>query len=318
MIPSSFSIDYLARKERGRDSVRHNSSGSDDSCRRSPSPSSSMSSNGNDTENPQTIAQLLPSLDKTIKSTSNVSSMAKPPDSYIALISMAILTSVEKRMLLCDIYQYIMDNFTYYNNKNKSWRNSIRHNLSLNECFVKSGRAENCKGHYWSVHPACVEDFSRGDFRRRQARRRARKSSKDINALNLGMKGILNSVGYVPMTSSSVGYHPYSQPSPYMLPYSYPQAGINECSMSPPARSSSTSFFQPSPSPSPSSTTSFLQPSPSPSSSSTMQFFPPSSSSTTSFFQPSSTTTTSFFQPASSELHHLRHPSLTTQNVYGW
>ncbi|ESP05424.1 hypothetical protein LOTGIDRAFT_99434, partial [Lottia gigantea] len=94
----------------------------------------------------------------------------KPPLSYIALISMAILDSADKQTLLGDIYQFIMDKFPYYNNKGKAWRNSIRHNLSLNECFIKSGRAENGRGNFWSIHPACIEDFSKGDFRRRKAR----------------------------------------------------------------------------------------------------------------------------------------------------
>ncbi|ESP05636.1 hypothetical protein LOTGIDRAFT_69928, partial [Lottia gigantea] len=96
----------------------------------------------------------------------------KPGHSYIALISMAILESTEKKVLLGDIYSYIMTKFPYYNNQDKAWKNSIRHNLSLNECFIKNGRAENGKGNYWSIHPACLEDFSKGDFRRRQARRR--------------------------------------------------------------------------------------------------------------------------------------------------
>ena len=56
---------------------------------------------------------------------------------------MAILSTPERRMLLNDIYQYVMDNFEYYNNNEKAWRNSIRHNLSLNECFIKAGRADN-------------------------------------------------------------------------------------------------------------------------------------------------------------------------------
>lgn len=101
----------------------------------------------------------------------------KPTHSYIALIAMAILSSSGKKMILGDIYEYISDNFPYYRNKDKSWRNSIRHNLSLNECFIKAGRSENGKGNYWAIHPANLEDFANGDFRRRRARRRVRKSS---------------------------------------------------------------------------------------------------------------------------------------------
>ncbi len=166
----------------------------------------------------------------------------KPPHSYIALISMAILNHPERRMVLSDIYQWIMDSFPYYNNEERAWRNSIRHNLSLNECFIKAGRAENGKGNYWSIHPSCIEDFSRGDYRRRQARRRARTTAGQVEtnlmppmppvlsvpplpppSVNPGTSGIspavsaataLNyhaNVGYVPMTSTplSSAFHPY-------------------------------------------------------------------------------------------------------------
>ena len=101
----------------------------------------------------------------------------KPTHSYIALIAMAILSCPNKKMILGDIYQYISGNFPYYRNKDKSWRNSIRHNLSLNECFIKAGRSENGKGNYWAIHPANLEDFANGDFRRRRARRRVRRSN---------------------------------------------------------------------------------------------------------------------------------------------
>lgn len=57
----------------------------------------------------------------------------------------------------------------------KSWRNSVRHNLSLNECFVKAGRSDNGKGHFWAIHPANLEDFAKGDYHRRRARRRIRR-----------------------------------------------------------------------------------------------------------------------------------------------
>lgn len=90
---------------------------------------------------------------------------------------------------------------------------SIRHNLSLNECFVKVGRAENGKGNYWAVHPACIDDFSKGDYRRRQARRRARANGSDVNVSALPLAYRCN-MGYVPMTPhpAGIGYHPYASP----------------------------------------------------------------------------------------------------------
>lgn len=41
----------------------------------------------------------------------------KPAQSYIALISTAILSSPEKKLLLSDIYQWIMDKYPYFKNK---------------------------------------------------------------------------------------------------------------------------------------------------------------------------------------------------------
>ena len=99
----------------------------------------------------------------------------KPQHSYIGLISIAILSSSEKKLVLADIYQYILDNFPYFRHRGPGWRNSIRHNLSLNDCFIKAGRASNGKGHFWAVHPACQEDFQKGDFSRRKAQRKVRK-----------------------------------------------------------------------------------------------------------------------------------------------
>ncbi|KAK3098180.1 hypothetical protein FSP39_016930 [Pinctada imbricata] len=250
MIPSSFSIDFLTR-----DHDRKDESGSEGSPIRTPSPDQSPSpgpsESGSSTngENTEAIAEVLLSLDKTIKNGMMLadSSAEKPPHSYIALISMAILSKPDRKILLCDIYQYIMDNFPYYNNKEKAWRNSIRHNLSLNECFVKNGRADNGKGNYWSIHPACVEDFARGDFRRRQARRRARKSMKDINQGSLSHEPCHDPsvnkhffAGYVPMTPSPVGYHPYSHHQMY-----YPSASYNNSQVQSTNSSyASNSFYQ--------------------------------------------------------------------------
>ncbi|XP_037723525.1 uncharacterized protein LOC119555889 [Drosophila subpulchrella] len=99
----------------------------------------------------------------------------KPQHSYIGLIAMAILSSTEMKLVLSDIYQYILDNYPYFRSRGPGWRNSIRHNLSLNDCFIKSGRSANGKGHYWAIHPANMDDFRKGDFRRRKAQRKVRK-----------------------------------------------------------------------------------------------------------------------------------------------
>lgn len=99
----------------------------------------------------------------------------KPQHSYIGLIAMAILSSPDSKLVLSDIYQYILDNYPYFRTRGPGWRNSIRHNLSLNDCFIKAGRSANGKGHYWAIHPANIEDFKKGDFRRRKAQRKVRK-----------------------------------------------------------------------------------------------------------------------------------------------
>lgn len=99
----------------------------------------------------------------------------KPQHSYIGLIAMAILSAPEGKLVLSDIYQHILDHYPYFRTRGPGWRNSIRHNLSLNDCFIKAGRSANGKGHYWAIHPANVEDFRKGDFRRRKAQRKVRR-----------------------------------------------------------------------------------------------------------------------------------------------
>ena len=149
-----------------------------------------------------------------LSTSSSSSSSTKPSHSYIALISKAILSHPDKKMVLGDIYQYIMDNFPFYNDQNKAWKNSVRHNLSLNECFVKNGRVENGKSNFWSIHPACEDDFFKGDFRRRHARRRARKSIvRDMSSTNMAASGYYN---MTPTTiAASLGVPTYSSPLMY-------------------------------------------------------------------------------------------------------
>lgn len=105
----------------------------------------------------------------------------KPPYSYIWLTYMAIQNSEEKMLPLTDIYKYIMDKFPFYRKNTQRWQNSLRHNLSFNDCFIKIPRRPDRpgKGSYWAVHPNALGMFENGSCLRRRKRFKAREEQYD-------------------------------------------------------------------------------------------------------------------------------------------
>lgn len=106
---------------------------------------------------------------KAKKTNAGIRRPEKPPYSYIALIVMAIQSSPTKRLTLSEIYQFLQSRFPFFRGSYQGWKNSVRHNLSLNECFIKlpKGLGRPGKGHYWTIDPASEFMFEEGSFRRR-------------------------------------------------------------------------------------------------------------------------------------------------------
>ncbi|OCT69946.1 hypothetical protein XELAEV_18036872mg [Xenopus laevis] len=99
--------------------------------------------------------------------------MVRPPYSYSSLIAMAIQNTPDKKLTLSQIYNYVAENFPFYKKSKAGWQNSIRHNLSLNDCFKKVARDDHDpgKGNYWTLDPNCEKMFDNGNFRRKRKRK---------------------------------------------------------------------------------------------------------------------------------------------------
>uniref|UniRef100_F6Q7H1 Fork-head domain-containing protein n=1 Tax=Monodelphis domestica TaxID=13616 RepID=F6Q7H1_MONDO len=127
----------------------------------------------------------------------------KPPYSYIALIAMAIRDSAGGRLTLAEINEYLMGKFPFFRGSYTGWRNSVRHNLSLNDCFVKVLRDPSRpwgKDNYWMLNPNSEYTFADGVFRRR--RKRLSHKTLDRGGWLGGWCGVLfclgDSVGVIP------------------------------------------------------------------------------------------------------------------------
>lgn len=94
----------------------------------------------------------------------------KPPYSYSQLIILSMKESNYAKMTLQMIYDWIIENFSYFKKADPNWqvtfKNSIRHNLSLNKCFRKIARQkdEPGKGGFWTLDPDFEKQLNESNF----------------------------------------------------------------------------------------------------------------------------------------------------------
>ncbi|CEF66753.1 Forkhead box protein P3 [Strongyloides ratti] len=74
----------------------------------------------------------------------------RPPYTYANLIRQAIKESKSNQLTLNEIYQWFHDSFVYFRRNQATWKNAVRHNLSLHKCFVRY--EYNDRGAVWTVN----------------------------------------------------------------------------------------------------------------------------------------------------------------------
>ncbi len=94
-----------------------------------------------------------PTTSKPAKSSINQWGKDKPPVSYAGLLALVLDDLPGGRGTLQDIYRHITEHFPFYAKSSSiQWQNSIRHNLSLHEEFIRFEK-DSGRGGLWTVKP---------------------------------------------------------------------------------------------------------------------------------------------------------------------
>lgn len=133
-------------------------------------------------------------VNTTTKHTAGVGEFPKPAYSYSCLIAMALKNSRTGSLPVSEIYNFMCQHFPYFKTAPNGWKNSVRHNLSLNKCFEKiekpSTNGSQRKGCLWAMNPSKVgkmdEEVQKWSRKDPQAIKKAMVYPESLEALERG------------------------------------------------------------------------------------------------------------------------------------
>ncbi|XP_052895374.1 uncharacterized protein LOC128302560 [Anopheles moucheti] len=131
---------------------------------------------------------------KSVGSQGGESEFPKPAYSYSCLIAMALKNSRSGSLPVSEIYSFMCEHFPYFKTAPTGWKNSVRHNLSLNKCFEKIEKPAmnggQRKGCLWAMNPAKIvkmdEEVQKWSRKDPLAIRRAMVHPEHLEALERG------------------------------------------------------------------------------------------------------------------------------------
>jgi hypothetical protein len=169
----------------------------------------------------------------------------KPAYSYAQLIVQALLAPKDRRQTLSGIYNFIAEKYPFYKLEDKGWKNSIRHNLSLNQYFMKAPREKEGlgfgKGGYWCMHPDYEEKLTSQAYVKRK-----KKGIPVFPSAGLLSKSAPSSPTHHPLIPSDFALRevetkfalPHTPPSQFSLPHTlFPPSALHSSASLPPSPS---------------------------------------------------------------------------------
>lgn len=124
----------------------------------------------------------------------DVKPFPKPAYSYSCLIAMALKNSKTGSLPVSEIYNFMCRHFPFFKTAPNGWKNSVRHNLSLNKCFEKIEKpavnGAQRKGCLWAMNESKItkmdEEVQKWSKKDPSAIRRAMSNPSNLEALERG------------------------------------------------------------------------------------------------------------------------------------